>query len=247
MAGSGTVIGSSFSDLAEIIALVNDKSRIGVCLDTCHIFAAGYDIRSREAFQSTLARFDAEIGLGYLKALHLNDSKTPLGSRLDRHANIGTGFLGLGAFWNFMNEPRFEGLPMVLETPAEDAEGKEDRSVYAREVKLLESLVGMDRDGEEFGALEADLARKGESDRKIAMEKFELKEKKAAKEKAKKPGAKANGKGKSKGKGKGNPAVGSAAEERSSSAASDTDVDELSSVSDDELSALAIQSGVGVR
>lgn len=194
MAGGGTVIGSSFNELAEIIALVDDKSRIGVCLDTCHVFAAGYDLRSQEAFHSTLAQFDAEIGLGYLKAVHLNDSKTPLGSRLDRHANIGTGFLGLSAFWNIMNDPRFEGLPMVLETPAEDAAGKEDKSIYAREIKLLESLVGMDRDGEEFRALEAELARKGESERKVAMEKFEKKKgTKAAKEKEQKAVIKGKG------------------------------------------------------
>ena len=188
MAGGGTAIGSSFGDLAEIIALIDDKSRVGVCMDTCHVFAAGYDLRSREAFDSTLTRFDAEIGLEYLKAVHLNDSKAPLGSRLDRHANIGTGFLGLGAFWNIMNDARFEGLPMVLETPAEDAAGKEDKGVYAREIKLLESLVGMERDGEEFRALEAELARRGEAERKIAMEKFEKKETKAAKEREKAKG-----------------------------------------------------------
>lgn len=204
MAGGGTAIGSSFSDLAEIIALVDDKSRIGVCLDTCHVFAAGYDLRSREAFHSTLAQFDAEIGLSYLKAVHLNDSKTPFGSRLDRHANIGTGFLGLSAFWNIMNDPRFEGLPMVLETPAEDAAGKEDKGIYAHEIKLLESLVGMERDGEEFGALEAELAQRGEAERKVAMEKFEKKENKAAKGKEEqKVGTKAKGREKEMGKGKG--------------------------------------------
>ena len=201
MAGGGTAIGSSFSDLAEIIALVEDKSRVGVCLDTCHVFAAGYDLRSREAFRSTLAQFDAEIGLGYLKAVHLNDSKTPLGSRLDRHANIGTGFLGLSAFWNIMNEPMFKVLPMVLETPAEDAAGREDKGIYAREIKLLESLVSMDQDGEEFRALEAELAQRGESERKVAMEKFEKKEKKAAKEKEE-PKVRSQGKAKAKVKGK---------------------------------------------
>ena len=186
MAGGGTVIGSSFNDLAEIIALVDDKSRVGVCLDTCHVFAAGYDLRSHEAFNSTLAQFDKEIGLRYLKAVHLNDSKAPFGSRVDRHANIGTGFLGLGAFWNIMNDPRFEGIPLVLETPAEDETGKEDKSIYAREIKLLESLIGMDRDGEEFRGLEANLAQEGASERKVAMEKFQIKEAKAAKEKEKK-------------------------------------------------------------
>lgn len=191
MAGGGTAIGSTFDDLAAIIALIDNKSRIGVCIDTCHIFAAGYDLRSRAAFESTLARFEETIGLEYLKAVHLNDSKTPLGSRLDRHANIGVGFLGLGAFWNIMNDARFENLPIILETPAEDAAGKEDKGVYAREIKLLEKLVGMERDGEKFGALEAELAQRGEAERRIAMEKFEKKEMKVAKEREK-----AKGKGK---------------------------------------------------
>lgn len=200
MAGGGTAIGSSFSDLAAIIALISDKSRIGVCLDTCHVFAAGYDLRSRAAFDATLAKFDAEVGLRYLKAVHLNDSKAPLGSRLDRHANIGTGFLGLGAFWNIMNDSRFEGIPMVLETPAEDEAGKEDKGVYAREIKLLESLVGMEREGEKFSALEKELARRGEAERKVAVEKFEKKESKAAKAKEKEQG---EGEQKSGSKGKG--------------------------------------------
>lgn len=183
MAGTGNVIGSSFTDLRDIIALVRDKSRVGVCLDTCHVFAAGYDLRKPSSFAAVLEDFDSTVGLRYLKALHLNDSKTPLGSHRDLHANIGTGFLGLSAFWNVMNERRFEGLPMVLETPIEreDADGKvgEDKRVWAREIKLLEGLVGMKMEGKAFRAMEAELAQEGQADREKHQSAFE---RKAAKE-----------------------------------------------------------------
>ncbi|OBT61689.1 hypothetical protein VE03_09401 [Pseudogymnoascus sp. 23342-1-I1] len=147
MAGAGNVVGSRFEDLRDVIQLVDDKSRVGVCIDTCHAFAAGYDLRSPEAFAKTMAEFNDIVGADYLRALHLNDSKTPLGSRRDLHANIGTGFLGLRAFWNVVNYAGFEGLPMVLETPIERMEGGkkvggEDRGVWAREIKLLEGMVG---------------------------------------------------------------------------------------------------------
>lgn len=179
MAGTGNVIGSTFAELRDIIALVRDKSRIGVCLDTCHVFAAGYDLRSLSSFAAVLEDFESTVGLRYLKALHLNDSKTPLGSRRDLHANIGAGFLGLDAFWNVMNEPRFEGLPMVLETPIdiEDADGKlvEDKGVWAREIKLLEGLVGMEREGKVFRAMKAELSREGQADREKHQSAFERK------------------------------------------------------------------------
>lgn len=115
----------------------------------------------------------------YLSALHINDSKAPLGSRRDVHQNIGLGFLGLRAFHNVMNERRFEGLPMVLETPIEraDDEGRmvEDKGIWAREIKMLEGLIGMDAEGEEFLALERELAGRGEGERKKYMEAFERK------------------------------------------------------------------------
>lgn len=147
MAGAGNVVGSRFEDLRDVIALVDDKKRVGVCIDTCHAFAAGYDLRTPEAFAKTMTGFNDIVGADYLRALHLNDSKTPLGSRRDLHANIGTGFLGLRAFWNVVNYAGFEGLPMVLETPTERMEGgkkvgAEDRGVWAREIKLLEGMVG---------------------------------------------------------------------------------------------------------
>ncbi|KAI0009799.1 AP endonuclease [Xylariaceae sp. FL0662B] len=169
MAGQGNVIGSTFEDLRDIIALIDDKSRVGVCIDTCHAFAAGYDLRSPEAFQDTMARFDSVVGAKYLKALHMNDSKAPLDSRRDLHANIGTGFLGLRAFHNVMNHAGFEGIPMILETPIDrkgpDGKTVEDKQVWADEIKLLESLIGMDLETDEFKALDERLQAQGAGER----------------------------------------------------------------------------------
>ena len=169
MAGSGNVVGSTFEDLRDMIGLIEDKSRVGVCIDTCHTFAAGYDLRTPEAFQATLENFDKVVGMRYLRALHLNDSKAPLGSHRDLHQNIGLGFLGLRTFHSIMNEKRFEDLPMVLETPIDhkDANGRsvEDKSIWAKEIKLLESLIGMDAEGAEFKKLEKELSAKGAVER----------------------------------------------------------------------------------
>jgi AP endonuclease 1 len=168
-ATGGNTIGSTFEELAEVIALIDDKTRVGVCLDTCHVFAAGYDLRTPEAFSNTINKFEKTIGLNYLKALHVNDSKAPLGSGRDLHANIGTGFLGLSAFWNLVNEPRLWGLPFILETPIsrKNEQGKdvEDESIWAKEIKLLESLIGMERDSEEYTELEKNLAAQGKLER----------------------------------------------------------------------------------
>ncbi|EMC95780.1 hypothetical protein BAUCODRAFT_109370 [Baudoinia panamericana UAMH 10762] len=190
MAAGGNVLGSTFEDLRDIIALTTDKSRVGVCLDTCHAFAAGYDLRSPTAFAATMSAFDSIVGLRYLRAMHINDSKAPFASHKDLHANIGTGFLGLRAFHNIVNFPPFAGLPLILETPIDvrDDEGKyikevkgkaktevnvEDKSIWAREIKLLESLVGMDVEGEEFLMLEGRLARQGEPERRRLVEQIE--------------------------------------------------------------------------
>ncbi|TVY82982.1 DNA-(apurinic or apyrimidinic site) lyase [Lachnellula suecica] len=170
MAGAGNVIGSTWEDLRDVIALVDDKSRIGVCIDTCHSFAAGYDLRTPEAFKKTMDSFDSIVGLSYLKALHLNDSKAPMASNRDLHANIGTGFLGLRAFHSVINYGPFQGLPMVLETPIDkkDASGKavEDKSVWATEIKLLEGLIGVDTETEEFKKEEQRLQDLGAEERK---------------------------------------------------------------------------------
>ncbi len=118
-AGQGNTIGNRFEELAEILAGVNNKERVGVCFDTCHVFAAGYDITSKERFDATRAEFDRIVGLSNLFALHLNDSKKQLGSRVDRHEHIGKGQIGKDAFAFVLNDQRLASLPMVIETPKE--------------------------------------------------------------------------------------------------------------------------------
>jgi deoxyribonuclease-4 len=132
-AGQGTNMGHQFEHLARIIGNVQDKRRIGVCLDTCHTYSAGYDIKTAAGFENTLQAFDDLVGIGYLKAMHLNDSKKAFGSRVDRHECIGRGSLGLEPFKFIMNDPRFDHIPMVLETP--------DPSIWAEEIKLLYGLI----------------------------------------------------------------------------------------------------------
>ncbi|KAH0366979.1 AP endonuclease, partial [Aureobasidium melanogenum] len=187
MAAGGNVIGSTFEDLRDVINLIHDKSRVGVCLDTCHAFAGGYDLRTPETVQKTLSQFDETVGMKYLRALHLNDSKAPFSSHRDLHANIGTGFLGLRGFHAIMNDERVIGLPMVLETPIEirdengnlqkDAKGKEmeDKNIWAREIKLLESLVGMDVESDEFKELDDKLQKMGKVERDRIAEQVEKK------------------------------------------------------------------------
>lgn len=188
MAGSGNVVGSTFEDLRDIIELVEDKSRVGVCIDTCHAFAAGYDLRTPEAFKKTFDEFDRIVGNKYLKAFHLNDSKAPFGSNRDLHANIGTGFLGLRAFHSVVNHAPFQDLPMVLETPIDkkDASGKtvEDRQVWADEIKLLESLIEMDAESDEFQKLAEKLQKSGAAERKRVQEQVDKKAEKDAKKAA---------------------------------------------------------------
>ena len=115
-AGQGSNLGWQFDEIAEIIDQVEDKSRVGVCLDTCHTFAAGYDLRTQDACQKTFAEFDKIIGFNYLKGMHLNDSKGVLGSRKDRHHSLGQGEIGWEVFRYIMADNRFDGIPMVLET-----------------------------------------------------------------------------------------------------------------------------------
>lgn len=116
-AGQGTNVGHRFEHLAKLIELTEDKKRIGVCFDTQHAFAAGYDLRTEESYEKVFKEFDKIVGTRWLKAFHLNDSKKELGSRVDRHDHIGKGQIGLTAFRCLMNDPRFKDLPMSLETP----------------------------------------------------------------------------------------------------------------------------------
>lgn len=135
-AGQGTVVGSRFEELAAIMERTVHQSRLGVCLDTAHIFAAGYDIRSEGAYQKTMNDFNRLIGISRLHFFHLNDSKGECGSHLDRHEHIGAGRIGLSGFRNLLNDPRFAGHPMTLETPkGEDLE--EDRT----NLHILRSLM----------------------------------------------------------------------------------------------------------
>lgn len=132
-AGQGSNVGYRFEHLASLIDRVDDKKRVGVCLDTCHTFAAGYDIKSPEGYEKTMDEFGKVVGFKYLLGMHLNDSKYELGSKKDRHDGIGKGFLGIDAFRNVMNDPRLDNIPMILET--------NDPERWADEIKLLYSLI----------------------------------------------------------------------------------------------------------
>lgn len=130
-AGQGSNLGWKFEHLAYIIERIKDRSRIGVCIDTCHSFAAGYDLKTPEGYEKTMAKFDRIIGFQYLRGVHLNDSKSKLAGHLDRHNSIGAGELGTETFKMLMNDPRFDNIPMVLETIDETLWPQEIRELYA--------------------------------------------------------------------------------------------------------------------
>jgi deoxyribonuclease-4 len=132
-AGQGSNLGHRFEHLARIIENVDNKRRVGVCLDTCHTFTAGYDLRTTKACKNTFAEFDAVVGFRYLRGMHLNGSKPDLGSRVDRHESLGKGKLGLEVFRYIMNDARFDDIPMVLETVNPD--------IWPEEIELLYSMV----------------------------------------------------------------------------------------------------------
>jgi len=132
-AGQGTNMGYAFDQIAEIISQVEDKSRVGVCIDTCHTFTSGYDLRTKEVFDQTFLKFEEIVGWNYLRAIHLNDSKKELATRVDRHHSIGQGFIGMEFFELIMNDSHFDNIPIILETP--------DDSIWAEEISLLYSLI----------------------------------------------------------------------------------------------------------
>ncbi|HIF9228391.1 TPA: deoxyribonuclease IV [Photobacterium damselae] len=131
-AGQGSNLGWRFEHLAEIIAQVEDKTRVGVCIDTCHTFAAGYDLRTEQATEQTFAEFDQIVGMHYLRGMHLNDSKGKLGSHLDRHNSLGVGEIGWDCFRYLMQDPRFDNIPLVLETI--------DPDIWQQEIAKLRSF-----------------------------------------------------------------------------------------------------------
>ncbi len=131
-AGQGTNLGYTFEHLAYIIDKVEDKKRVGVCIDTCHTFTAGYDLRTAQSCEKTFSEFDRVVGFKYLRGMHLNDSKPDLGSRVDRHESLGKGKLGLEVFRYIMNDERFDDMPLILETV--------DSEIWDEEIRLLYSL-----------------------------------------------------------------------------------------------------------
>ncbi|WP_298987457.1 deoxyribonuclease IV [uncultured Campylobacter sp.] len=133
-AGQGSNLGYDFAQLAYVIGKISNKDCIGVCIDTCHAFAAGYDLRSPQAYERTMSEFDRAIGYKFLSGMHLNDTKNELGVRKDRHESLGRGFLGLAAFENIMNDPNIDEIPLILETI--------DDSLWAEEIALLRSMQG---------------------------------------------------------------------------------------------------------
>jgi len=133
-AGQGTNLGFTFEQIAHIISHVEDKTRVGVCIDTCHAYAAGYDIKTAEGFRRTWQKFSEVIGFQYLRGMHLNDTMKGHGSRVDRHHSIGAGFLGDDAFKMIMADPRFDNIPLVLETPNEE--------LWPEEIQKLRSWAG---------------------------------------------------------------------------------------------------------
>jgi deoxyribonuclease-4 len=132
-AGQGTNLGHTFEQVKFIIDYVEDKSRVGICIDTCHAYTSGYDVKTASGFKETFKKFVEIIGFEYLKGMHLNDSKKEFGTRVDRHENLGTGFLGDETFELIMNDDRFNNMPLILETPEE--------SLWAQEIKKLYSMV----------------------------------------------------------------------------------------------------------
>ncbi len=131
-AGQGGNVGYKFEHLARIIELVENKERVGVCLDTCHTFASGYDLRTPEVYEKTMKEFEEIVGFKYLKGMHINDSKVDLGSRKDRHHSLGEGLLGWEPFRLIMNDPRMDNIPLCLETI--------DETIWPEEIKKLYQL-----------------------------------------------------------------------------------------------------------
>lgn len=131
-AGQGSNVGFSFEHIAHIIHKVEDKSRVGICIDTCHTYSAGYDLKTADCYQATWKEFDEIIGLNYLKAIHLNDTKKELGSRVDRHDNVGKGLLGIEFFQRIMKDDRFNNIPFILETP--------DDTLWKEEIAMLKEM-----------------------------------------------------------------------------------------------------------
>lgn len=177
MAGTGNLVGSNLADLKTVIDLIDDKSRIGVCIDTCHTFAAGYDISSKESFDKFWEEFDEIVGYKYLSSIHLNDSKAPLGANRDLHEKLGEGFLGLEVFRLIVHNDNLQGIPIVLETPQDKDDG------YGHEIDMLEWLEAISDadavDNKELLEKTIQLQKQGEKTRTEQAGKFKTKQQKS--------------------------------------------------------------------
>lgn len=185
MAGHGNYVCGNLDDFKLLFSLLDDPKRVGVCIDTCHSFAAGYDLSNEEGWNKFWNEFEEKVGIENLASLHVNDSMAPLGANRDLHQKLGWGFLTLECFRLLANDKRLQGIPLILETPLD---GKEE-TPYGEEIKLLEWLVGRKKDDSEFIAKSKELQRLGSKTREEQAAKFE--KKKTTKRKAEE---KANGK-----------------------------------------------------
>ena len=158
-AGQGSCLGCRFEEMAAIMEQTRGGENLGICFDTCHAHCAGYDLSTEAGYEQTFDAFDRAVGLSNLRAFHLNDSKTPAGSRVDRHQQIGDGFLGLLPFWRLVNDPRFASVPAVLETPS----GPDKLPSFKRNLQRLRALIGAPRPP---GAPKAQVVPDGKSDRR---------------------------------------------------------------------------------
>jgi deoxyribonuclease-4 len=140
-AGQGSCLGCRFDDMAALLDRARGGDRLGICFDTCHAHASGLDLSTEEGYERAFDDFTRTVGIDRLRAFHLNDSKTPAGSRVDRHAEIGDGYLGLLPFWRLVNDPRFATVPAVLETPS----GPDKQTSFARNLLRLRALIGAPR------------------------------------------------------------------------------------------------------
>lgn len=180
MAGHGNYVCGTLDDIGEMVKKVKNKERIGICIDTCHAFAGGYDLTSEESWMKFWKEFEEKVGIQYLSSLHINDSMAPLGANRDLHQTLGWGFLTLECFRLLVNDDRMKNVPLILETPV----GK-DESVYGEEIKLLEWLQGKSKDDQEFIEKSIQLQKLGEKSRSEQAEKIKKRDEKAAKPKRK--------------------------------------------------------------
>jgi AP endonuclease-1 len=178
MAGHGNYVCGNIDDFHDLFQLLDEPSRVGICIDTCHSFAAGYDLSNENGWTTFWDEFEEKVGFQHLAALHLNDSMAPLGANRDLHQKLGWGFLGLECFRLLANDKRFEKIPLILETPLD---GKEE-TPYGEEIKLLEWLVGKSKDNDEFIVKSEEFQKLGFKSREEQAAKFE--KKKASKRKA---------------------------------------------------------------